>query len=278
MNKGGAARKVSVPSRLKGKTDAEIRDWARAELHGQEALLDRDTLSKIKRGELREVALRTRKSGFFLPGGEFVEAFDTAVEFGEDLDDVEKEMENQEQDWKWVDEENKLFNRATVSESVLGRFGMRQYWEHGKRVHEYVEAHGRKLGRIQNLLAKRGGRNAYAENAHRTASDLYAWKPNAHPEDPVFDWTGDLLPTLLRFSPDSEVRDRLAAFINMELIPNGVPQKNISEFLRGRDEAEPIWKMDAVFLADVWERLREGVRLSEAEAGRLKQQFLQGRR
>ena len=51
MNKGGAAREVSVPSKLKGKTEAEIRDWARAELHGQEALLDRDTLSKIKRGD-----------------------------------------------------------------------------------------------------------------------------------------------------------------------------------------------------------------------------------
>jgi len=274
MTKGGATRKVSVPGRLKGKTDPQIKEWAREELYGQEALLDRDTLSKIKRGEMKEVLLRTKKSGFFLPGtNQFIEASDMSVGFGEDLDEVEKEMEKEEEDWAWVDRENKAFNQDTVPESAPGRFAMRQHWEHGKRVYEYVEASKRSLRKIHELLAKRGGPKAYGVMTHETASSLYAWKPDATPEDPVFDWTWHVLDAVLRFSSENSMREYVAELINTDLLPSNAPQQSLSDFLRGLNDKKPIWRKDAVFLSEMWSKLKRGEKLTGEERDRLKQQF-----
>src|SRR3990172_5358974 len=107
----GAVRVREVPPGLRKKSNKEILAWAREQLNGQEPNLNQKTLMRIRSGEQTVVKLQPRQPGFFLPGGEFVPAYEHAPEFGEDLDESDKLWAAEEHDREWVDHENEIFNR-----------------------------------------------------------------------------------------------------------------------------------------------------------------------
>lgn len=160
---------------------------------------------RIRSGEQAVVELRPRQRGFFLPGGEFVTAYDHAPGFGEDLDESDKLWEGEEHDREWVDRENNAFNRTQVKGNARGRI----FWEHGKRIEAYAEEHQRSISRLLRLLDKRKGPDGYSRHAHQTFLDFYRWKPNLEPSSPLLDWKWERIDAILRFSNSNQIRDHV---------------------------------------------------------------------
>ncbi len=209
----GAIRHRTVPSTLIGKSIDEIKEWASSQLNGQEADLSGDMIRRIKQGELKEVVLRPKRKGFFLPDGTFVEAFEFTPEIGGDLDEAEKVWEREEADNSWIDEENERFNKLTLESSDQPVLLM---WEHGKRTIEYSTKHNRALYTLQVNAVKRGKRNQYGLYAHQICTDLYLWKNDATPDDPIFTLTWGHIDCIIKFSRDSAIRNiALALMFNL---------------------------------------------------------------
>jgi len=210
MNRGpkpkkeGAVRRRKVPQTLIGKTQDEIKKWAREQLDGEEADLSKDVLGKIQKGELHEISLRPKKKGFFLPDGTFVEAFDYSPRFGEDLDEAELKWDEEEKDRKWIDEENSFFNKSSLEKSERPVLLM---WEHGKRTLEYAQKEKRPLYRLQVRLAERAGLGGYGLQSHQICTELYLWKKSAHSDDSIFSLTWGHIDCIIRFSREGSVRD-----------------------------------------------------------------------
>jgi len=269
----GAVRTVGVPSTLTGMTDDEIRDWARAMLGGQDALLNPSTIRQIKEGEIAEVVLRPKRPGFFLPDGTFVEAFDVEAKVGDDLIEADQETDEEERDWHWVDGENRRFNKKSAPETRRGSPNTRQLWEHGKRLNEYAKARNRDETKLTRLLAERGDAKGYGSMTHETALELYGWRPDAKLDEPFFDWSWQLVDAILKFSNTDSVRDYVASVVNLHLLPAGASQQSVTYFLRGENLKRAIWKQDSEFLAFIKEKLHGGSKLDPAELSRLAEQF-----
>lgn len=203
----GAVRRRSVRSELKGASTEAILAWARGEMNGVEPLLDRETISKIRSGELTEVTLRPKKAGFFGPDGTFIEAYDYQPALGEDFVKAEKRWAQEDEDRAWADAENVRFNRASVDASGSVAWSM---WEHGKRISEYADKTGRPIWTMLGLLAKRAGPGGYAKYTHQTCIYLYRWKPRLSPDDPIAGWSWQLADAVLRFSRSNEERENAA--------------------------------------------------------------------
>jgi hypothetical protein len=202
----GAVRKRAVPTYLRAATHEKILDWARKELNGVEARLDRKTLQLIQAGELKEVVLRPRKAGFFAPDGQFIEAYDYQPTFGDDLSEAEEHWTEEEADREWADGENGRFNRGTVGK---GEGAARIMWEHGRRIHEYSKKTKRPAWTLLELLAKRSEAGGYAKYTHRTCLYFYRWKPDLAPDDPIMSWSWGLADAVMRFSTQDNVREHV---------------------------------------------------------------------
>lgn len=269
----GAWRRVTVPAKLKGKSVENVKAWAREQLNGEEADLKADEIRQIRAGELTQILLRPKRKGFFLPTGEFVEAMG-AIKVNEDLEESDREIQEREEDYEWVDAENKRFNKDVVPDDATA---MRHHWEHGKRIEEYVGAKSRPPFRIHSLLAKRSKKGGYGIRTHQTATDLYRWRPNAAENDPIFGWTWQVADAVLKFSKSKEVRDKATELIELDLRPRGVKMGVISDFLRGPPEdpeskpsaakAGHIWESEHVL--DCWNRLASAEELTPADVSRL---------
>ena len=251
----GAVRTVQVPARLAGRTDDEILAWAREMLDGQDAQLKQPTLRQIREGEIKEVVLRPKRPGFFLPDGSFVEAFDTEGAFGDDLVEAEKETEEEERDWQWVDEENRRFNKRSTPETRRGSPNTRQLWEHGKRLSEYAKARNRDETKLTRLLAERGDAKGYGSMTHETALELYGWRPDAKLDDPFFGWSWQLVDAILKFSKATPARDYVASLVRLYLLPSGASQQSVTYFLRSENPRRAIWKRDAALLNAIKQKL-----------------------
>jgi len=202
----GFFRKRAVPSDLHGASHELIREWARKQLNGVEAKLDRETIRRIQAGELNEVVLRPRKAGFFAPDGQFIEAYDYQPSFGDDLSEAEKHWTDEEADREWADEENGRFNRTKVDHGE-GAAGV--MWEHGRRIHEYSNKTKRPAWTLLELLAKRSEAGGYAKYTHRTCLYFYRWKPDLAPDDPIMSWSWGLADAVMRFSTQDNVREHV---------------------------------------------------------------------
>jgi hypothetical protein len=202
----GFFRKRAVPSELHGASHELIRRWARKQLNGVEAKLDRETIHRIQAGELNEVVLRPRKAGFFAPDGQFIEAYDYQPSFGDDLSEAEKHWTDEEADREWADEENGRFNRTKVGHGE-GAAGV--MWEHGRRIHEYSTKTKRPAWTLLELLAKRAEAGGYAKYTHRTCLYFYRWKPDLAPDDPIMSWSWGLADAVMRFSTHDSVREHV---------------------------------------------------------------------
>jgi hypothetical protein len=269
----GAVRTVQVPSKLAGRTDDEIVAWAREMLGGQDAQLKQPTIRQIREGEIKEVILRPKRPGFFLPDGSFVEAFDTEGAFGDDLVQAEKETEEEERDWQWVDGENSRFNKRATPETRRGSPNTRQLWEHGKRLSEYAKDRNRSETKLTKLLAERGDARGYGSMTHETALELYRWRPEADLSEPFFGWSWQLVDAILKFSNSIPVRNYVASVVNLHLLPAGASQQSVTYFLRGENPQRAIWKQDSQFLASIKQRLHSGSELDSTEITRLTEQF-----
>ncbi len=259
-----AWRRVTVPAKIVGKTNDEIRDWARAYLRGQEPDLSVQELKRIREGTTREVVLKPRKAGFFLPNGEFVEALGS-IKLSEGLDEADRTIDLRERDNEWADAENDRFRQG---EKRGGRGNMRALWEHGRRIHDYVTVNGRPPFTIHKLLAARGGAQGFSLHTHQTASQLYGWRPQATEDDPIFGWTWELVDAVLKFVKDNKRRDAVVDFLRGHLLDRGVPMGTVAVFLRGPDgNRGDLWrKTDVSRLASWWETLRERGTLPKEDA------------
>jgi hypothetical protein len=238
----GAVRKRSVPPALKGASTEQILAWARGEMNGVEPILDRDAISKIRSGEVREVVLRPRKAGFFGPDGTFIEAYDYQPSIGEDLGDAEKRWAEEDEDRAWADAENARFNRGSVESSGSVAWAM---WQHGKRISEYADKTGRPVWTMLGLLARRAGPSGYAKYTHQTCLYLFRWKPLLSPDDPICRWSWQLADAVLRFSRNNEERENAARAVretSLGMLPApqvaqllGVRNKRIESRLREKD-------------------------------------------
>ena len=218
----GAIRKRRVPDKFRSKNARvqDILEWARGELNGVEPDLGKDLIERIKSGEVTEVFLRPKKHGFFLPGGEFVEAFDFQPSVGGDLDEAEKQWESEEDDNAWAEDENKRFNKRTVENHDRIVESM---WEHGRRIVNYANEHKRSVSGLLHRLDRRKGPNDYARHTHQTCLDLYRWLPNLQPSDIIFDWNWERIDSILRFSNNKDVRDHLLNLLrgtNLRVVPD----------------------------------------------------------
>ena len=277
-NKSGAWRRIPIPPKLKGKSVEAVKTWAREQLNGEEADLKSDEIKQIRAGELSEILLKPKRKGFFLPTGEFVEAMGP-IKVNEDLDESDREIEEREEDYAWVDDENTRFNKDLVPDDVGA---MRLHWEHGLRIEEYVQSKKRPPYRIHSLLAKRSKKGGYGLRTHQTATDLYRWRPNAAADDPIFSWTWQVADAVLKFSKQNKVRDRVADVIEKELRPRRVKMGTISDFLRGPPEdpeekpspskSSHIWESEHVL--DCWNRLGAGNELSPEDCRLLATELL----
>lgn len=224
----GAWRKVRVPDYLVRGAVKDIKKWAREKLSGQEADLKADDLTAIRQGTKKEILLRPKKPGFFLPTGEFVEALGT-IKLSDDIDNADRHIEEIEQDYAWADEENERFRQPNGN-------SVRALWEHGQRIAAYVKASGRSLYTIHRVLEARGGEGAYRLHTHQTSSRIFEWRPSAAPDDTIFRWSWELVDAVLNFAKENEVRDRTQAIIDDVLVPRGVQPRVITAFLRGRKD------------------------------------------
>lgn len=213
----GAIRKRTVPTIFlnKGVRDREIIDWARKELNGQEPEFvghprRNELFQKIKAGEITEVTIRPKKSGFFLPDGRFIEALKFSPELGDDLEQAEEKWELEEKNNKWADRENKKFNKTVIENSQ--RIGA-LFWEHGKRIEDYANLGLISAASILHLLGDRPTSDSYSRHTHQTSLDFYRWKPNLSENSPLLDWSWERIDTVLRFSNVLSVRDYLAELL-----------------------------------------------------------------
>ena len=209
----GAVRRRTLPEWLRGEnfSDRKFMEWARAELGGEEPHnLEVVTKKAIKMGQTNEVWIRPRKPGFFGPDGRFIEAFEYAPGFGEDLKEADRQWDQEEQDREWADGENRKFNKSTV---VPGPGSAGFLWEHGRRISEYVGSSGRPASTILQLLDRRKTAEGYTRHTHQTSYDLYRWMPELVPDSPVLGWSWERIDAVLRFSNDNRVRKRVLGLL-----------------------------------------------------------------
>nr|WP_276976857.1 hypothetical protein [Ferrimicrobium acidiphilum] len=203
----GAIRRRTVPAELRGRgfSRDKIYEWARRELSGEEpAAIPKAELNGIKEGTTTELVIRPRKPGFFGPDGRFIEAYDHAPGFGDDLEESDRRWGIEEASRKWADEENDRFSRSTAPRGVgFGRF----LWEHGRRIEEYAKESGLSAASLLRLLDTRKTASGYRRHTHQTCLDLYRWKPHLELESPILDWSWERVDAVLRFSNRNEVRD-----------------------------------------------------------------------
>lgn len=217
-NNEGAVRKRSIPSRYVGKNvkQEDITEWARKELNGEEPEFlgpfhKKELFDKIKAGEITEVTIRPKKSGFFLPDGTFVEAYKYSPGIGDDLEQAEEKWNVEEKNNEWADQENEIFNKKAIANSK--RMG-ELFWEHGKRIEEYAKNGTISPASILHLLDDRKTQDSYSRHSHQTGLDFYRWKPNIEKDSPMFEWSWERIDTVLRFSNNLSVRDFLAELIS----------------------------------------------------------------
>ena len=256
-------RRVSIPSSLIGATKPRIEEWARSKLNGEEANLKRAEILGISDGTVKEVLLKPKKAGFFLPSGEFIESMGP-IKLSEDLEEADSQMEALERDNAWADEECKRFNPPDGK-------NVRALWEHGERIAVYVAESGRPPFTIHKLLARRRGRDGYRLRAHQTASYLFEWRPNADSADPIFGWTWELVDAVLKFSQKTPVRDSVANLVEKELLPRHVPLGIFVAFLRGpKDKRGGLWERgDAPQLGQLRDELKTTGALNPDEVEKL---------
>ena len=200
-----------MPPNLKGAKDIEIREWARAQLNGQEPDLKKSEVRAIKNGQLEEVVLRPRKKGFFAPDGTFIEAFEFTPDFGGDLEAAEKEWEEEEEDRAWADKENELFNKAVVGEHP--RVGL-LLWEHGKRIVEHADQRDMSVSYHLHVLDRRKtSEEGYSRHTHQTSVDFYRWLPELSLEESILDWRWERIDAVLRFSNSNATRNHVRQVI-----------------------------------------------------------------
>jgi len=208
-----------VPDKLIGQNNEVVKSWARDILMGEEPKLSPEDLGRIRKGELHKVFLRPKKKGFFTEEGVFIEAFDYEPTVGEDLDEAEKKWEIEEKEREWIDGENRSFNQKTYEVAEKPILAM---WEHGKRIMQYVEKSGIALYSLQIKLAKRGGEGGYGLYAHQVCTDLYLWKRDAEPDDPVFSVSWGHIDCIIRFSRENTVRDNVLATMSILIKEHGL--------------------------------------------------------
>lgn len=259
-------REVSVPARLQDSPREDVYEWARNELNGEEPDLSQTDVDDIRDGKVKKIELKPKKEGFFLPNGEFVEAYDHAPSFGEELEDAESKWAQEERDREWVDEENERFNKTAVDDETR----ILEFWRHGKRLHQYLEEEGRPPYTIKSLLARRAGPKGYGRWAHKTALNLYRWRPDASPDSTIFGWTWGLVDALLQFSDDHEIRDRARQLIEDDLLPAGISESVLTEFFRGPSQSNSdIWAGDTEELTEIYSRLSRGKDLEDEALAKL---------
>jgi len=214
----------SVPERLVNQTHKAIRAWAREILRGEEADLTVEDVRRIQNGELHEIFLRPKKNGFFTNEGVFVEAFKYEPGFGDDLDEAEKKWEVEEKENEWIDKENRTFNQRTNELAEKPTLAM---WEHGKRIMQHVEQSGTALYTLQVKLGERGGEGGYGLYAHQVCTDLYLWKKDARPDDPVFSLSWAHIDCLIRFSREKAVRDNALDTMSILIQKHGLTSNQL---------------------------------------------------
>lgn len=255
-------REVQVPRELVGSDRGDVYKWAREQLHGQEADLSQTDVDQIRNGEVHVIRLQPKKEGFFLPDGDFVEAFDHSLSFGDDLGEAEEQWEMEEEAREWVDEENERFNKTTVDSET-------RIWEtreHGKRLAEYIDQHDMSASRMKRLLPRRAGPDGYGRWTHETALRLYKWKPEAVETEPVFQWSYGLLDAVLAFSSENNIRDYLEVLVTEYLHPAGTSDGKITEFLRGPGQSESdLWEQSRDLILPIYQRISDGHHLTSEE-------------
>jgi len=210
----GTVRRRVVPAQLRGRgfSRDKIYEWARRELSGEEpALISQTDLDGIKDGTTTEIVIRPRKPGFFGPDGSFIEAYDHAPEFGQDLEESNRLWEMEEACRNWADEENRRFNKDTARrETRIGQF----LWEHGRRIEGFANEVGSSAASLLRLLDTRKTASGYTRHTHQTCLDFYRWKPQLDGENPLLSWSWERVDKVLRFSNRNEVRDAVAGLLS----------------------------------------------------------------
>jgi hypothetical protein len=265
-------RRVQVPSALVGAGKRKIREWARSKLNGQEADLKQVDIEEVNRGTRKEVLLKPKKAGFFLPSGEFVEALGP-IKLSEDVEEADRNIELRERDNMWTDEECNRFKQP-------GGTNVRALWEHGQRIAAYVDEYDRPLWAIHKLLAKRGGKDGYSLHAHQTASHLFEWRPHADTNDPIFKWTWEVADAVVKFSKQNHIRDLVATLIEEELKPHSIAFGVIAIFLRGpKGRRGDLWqRSDPQLLGQLRDKLKTEGSLEPQDVETLAQLLSGGRR
>lgn len=184
-------------------------------------------IAKVKSGEITEVVLKPKKPGFFLPDGTFIEAFDYAPAFGEDLGEAERRWEVEEEDRVWADEENQRFNKAVVDN--VPRFG-EAMWHHGERIETYAKQKQRSVSALLHLLDRRRGPDGYARHTHQTSVDFYRWKPHLQESDSLLSWKWERIDSVLRFSTANHVRNHLQSILESTAL-RGIRDDQLSRLL-----------------------------------------------
>jgi hypothetical protein len=244
-------RRVQVPPSLVGKSRTKILEWARSKLDGQDADLKRADTDEITAGTIKEVLLKPKKAGFFLPTGEFIESLGP-IKLKDDIETADRQMETLERDNAWADEECRRFKKPDGDKNV------RAIWEHGQRIAAYVKANERRPFTVHKLLEKRGGKDGYSLHAHQTASKLFEWRPNANADDPIFKWTWELADAVLKFSKKNAIRDSVADLVERELSPRRAPLGAFVVFLRGpKGKRGDLWqRSDVTRLGELRDKLK----------------------
>jgi hypothetical protein len=227
MNKNPIGTR-KIPPWLIGKTHPEIMDWARKELLGQEPDLDQTTRREIMEGHRKEIFLRPKKKGFYLPTGEFIEALNHSPPIGGDLEKAEEEWDREEVINQWVDKENKNFNKVTTERT---NHSLMEYWKHGKRIVEFSESHEISTDKICNALKARGSITEYQTMEHQYCVLFYRWLPHLNNEHPILRFNWKTMAHIVMFGKsDLRICDHVLKQINSEKL-NDLTSPEISKLL-----------------------------------------------
>lgn len=122
-------------------------------------------------------------------------------------------LENEIRDFarKEIERYNKTLTKAIRDKE--NRTTTREFWDGGKRIREFIAAHGKKVNQDQVWYAlEQWGRGAfgYSKAWYEDACYLYDWTKDAPPSDPLFALNETRLMNIRRATPrDEQARRRL---------------------------------------------------------------------
>lgn len=200
-----------VPPKLIGKSTQEIREWASQSLYdkGVNVDLNRDQVSDIKKGTLKEVILKPKVPIFFkqnLTTGEIsvVKSIDVKLEIGEDFEEDVKFEEEILIPWL-NDELDAIIDAQMKSRNNIEKIWI--YYNHIKKCKEFINDNHDRItkAKLWDKIRKSGKEVRGKMNWYFIWS-LLEWLPDLSLDSPEFTW-GEWTLTRLVQIKDKDVRE-----------------------------------------------------------------------